>query len=81
MSNIPVKDVTPKSESMYAKREKIYVREIIGFFQKLRTYSLWALMLGYYGTVWINWGGRQAVYFDLPARQFNIFGVTFCHSR
>lgn len=77
MSNIPVKDVTPKSESMYAKREKIYVREIIGFFQKLRTYSLWALMLGYYGTVWINWGGRQAVYFDLPARQFNIFGVTF----
>ncbi|MDO6683226.1 MULTISPECIES: cytochrome c oxidase accessory protein CcoG [unclassified Oceanobacter] len=77
MSNIPVKDVTPKTESMYAKREKIYVREIIGFFQKLRTYSLWALMLGYYGTVWINWGGRQAVYFDLPARQFNIFGVTF----
>lgn len=77
MSNIPVKDVTPKSDSLYAKREKIYVREIIGFFQKLRTKTLWALMLAYYGVVWLQWDGRQAVYFNLPARQFNIFGITF----
>lgn len=77
MSNIPVKDVTPKSDSLYAKREKIYVREILGFFQKIRTYTLWALMLSYYGAVWLQWDGRQAIYFDLPARQFNIFGITF----
>lgn len=77
MSNIPVKDVTPKSDSLYAKREKIYVREILGFFQKLRTWTLWALMLAYFGTVWLQWDGRQAVFFDLPARQFHIFGITF----
>jgi cytochrome c oxidase accessory protein FixG len=77
MSNIPVKDVTPNSDSLYAKREKIYVREILGFFQKIRTYTLWALMLSYYGAVWLQWDGRQAIYFDLPARQFNIFGITF----
>ncbi len=77
MSNIPVKDVTPKQQSMYQKREKIYVREIIGVFQKARTYTLWALMLAYYGVVWLNWDGRQAVYFDLPARQFHVFGATF----
>ncbi|MEK9713494.1 MAG: cytochrome c oxidase accessory protein CcoG, partial [Thalassolituus sp.] len=83
MSEIPVKDVTPKTDkqpemvSMYQKREKIYVREIEGLFQKIRTWSLWALMLGYFGTVWLNWGDRQAVLFDLPARQFHIFGVTF----
>jgi len=77
MSNIPVKDVTPKSQSMYEKRAKIYVREILGYFQSLRTYTLWALMLAYYGAVWFNWEGRQAIYFDLPARQFHILGVTF----
>jgi cytochrome c oxidase accessory protein FixG len=77
MSNIPVKDVTPQSQSLYAKREKIYVREILGFFQKIRTYTLWALMLAYFGTVWLQWDGRQAIYFDLPARQFHVFGITF----
>lgn len=77
MSKIPVKNVTPETVSMYQKREKLYVREVEGFFQKLRTYSLWGLMLAYFGTAWINWGGRQAVLFDLPARQFHIFGITF----
>ena len=77
MSNIPVKDVTPKTQSMYEKRTKIYVREILGKFQSIRTYTLWALMLAYYGAVWLNWDGRQAIYFDLPARQFHIFGITF----
>ncbi|WP_430462132.1 cytochrome c oxidase accessory protein CcoG [Thalassolituus sp. LLYu03] len=77
MSEIPVKDVTPKTQSMYEKRKKIYVREIEGFFQKTRTYSLWALMLAYFGTAWFNWEGRQAVLFDLPARQFHVFGITF----
>ena len=70
MSKIPVKDVTPPSKksdkasdtvNLYQKREKIYVREVEGFFQKLRTWSLWALMLGYFGTAWINIGDRQAV--------------------
>lgn len=77
MSNIPVKDVTPKTQSLYEKRKKIYVREIAGFFQKIRSWSLWALMLGYFGSAWLNWEGRQAILFDLPARQFHIFGVTF----
>lgn len=78
MSQIPVKDVTPKkSNDLYQKREKIYVREVEGFFQKLRSYSLWFLMLSYFGTAWLSWGDRQAVFFDLPARQFHIFGLTF----
>lgn len=77
MSNIPVKDVTPKKQSMYEKRKKIYVREIQGLFQKIRTYSLWALMLAYFGVAWFDWEGRQIVLFDLPARQFHIFGMTF----
>lgn len=79
MSKIPVKDVSDKNEevSLYKKREKIYVREVHGLFQKLRSVSLWVLMLGYFGLPWIQFGERQAVLFDLPARQFHIFGVTF----
>jgi cytochrome c oxidase accessory protein FixG len=34
-------------------------------------------MLGYFGTPWLNLGERQAVLFDLPARQFHIWGMTF----
>ena len=77
MSNIPVKNVEPKTQSMYEKRKKIYVREIQGVFQKLRTWTLWALMLAYFGTAWLTWEGRQAVLFDLPARQFHVLGITF----
>lgn len=77
MSNIPVKNVTPESTSLYEKRKHIYVREITGHFQKLRSWTLWALMFAYFGTAWFNWEGRQAVLFDLPTRQFHIFGVTF----
>jgi len=81
MTKIPVKDVTPKQEGqtvdLYQKREKIYVKEIKGFFQRIRSLSLWALMVGYFATPWVNFGGHQAVWFDLPSRQFHIWGITF----
>jgi cytochrome c oxidase accessory protein FixG len=34
-------------------------------------------MGAYYLTPWFNWGGHQAVLFDLPARKFYILGLTF----
>jgi cytochrome c oxidase accessory protein FixG len=77
MSKIPVKNVTPEVKSLYVPREKIQVREIHGFFQKLRSYSLWALMALFFATPWLTWDDRQAVLWDLPARQFHIFGITF----
>lgn len=81
MSKIPVKDVTPKqavkSVTPNPVQEKIYVKEIKGFFQRLRTVSLWALMVGYFATPWFNLDGQQAVWFDLPSRQFHIWGITF----
>ena len=80
MNKIPATDVTPVNQDtvpLYKKREKIYVREIQGVFQKLRTWTLWALMLAYFGVAWISMDGQQLVYFDLPARQFHLFGITF----
>src|SRR5690554_7760983 len=77
MSKIPVKDVTPEMQSLYQKREKIYMREVEGFFNSLRQWLLVSLMIVFYGSVWLKWDGRQAILFDLPARQFHIFGITF----
>ncbi len=84
MSEIPIKDVTPvniheKYDGIAAKQHdgKLYVRAISGFFQRLRTFSLWGLILGYFITPWINLQGHQAVWFDLPTRQFHIWGITF----
>jgi cytochrome c oxidase accessory protein FixG len=62
---------------LYQKREKIYTRNIKGFFQRLRLYTGWPLLVGYFLLPWINWDHHQAVLFDLPSRQFYIFGLTF----
>jgi hypothetical protein len=67
----------PIEEVLYAKRQKIYPREVHGWFARLRTLGVVTLLGLYYGIPWMDWDGRQAVLFDLPARQFHIFGLTF----
>ena len=64
-------------DSLYAASEKIYSREVKGRFQTLRNYSVIFLLGIYYGLPWLQWGERQAVLFDLPARKFHIFSLTF----
>jgi cytochrome c oxidase accessory protein FixG len=61
---------------LYAARQKIYPRETQGRFQRLRTLAMWVLLGIYYLLPWLRWEGRQAVLFDLPARQFHLFGLT-----
>lgn len=80
---IPLQDVSEFAPSevsevdLYQKREKIYTRKIEGFFQRVRLFTGWPLLLGYFLLPWINWGERQSVLFDLPARKFHILGLTF----
>ena len=62
---------------LYQRREKIYTRKIEGFFQRVRLFTGWPLLLGYLVLPWLSWDGRQAVLFDLPARKFHILGLTF----
>lgn len=66
-----------KTVELYASRKKIYVKKIKGFFQGIRRYSLWALMLMYFSICWISVNGQQIVHFDLPARKFHLYGITF----
>ena len=77
---IPVKDVTTdKNEGidLYSKREAIHTRSYKGFFKNIRLAGVAFLFLLFFGTAWLNVGDRQAVLWDLPARQFHIFGATF----
>ena len=64
-------------KDLYQRREKIFTRFVGGFFQRLRFFTGWPLLSGYFLLPWINWEGRQSVLFDLPAREFHIFGLTF----
>lgn len=48
-----------------------------GRFRNLRTAAVLLLLGIFYGLPWLQWHGRQAVLFDLPARKFYIFGLTF----
>ncbi len=64
-------------QALYAKRQKIYPREVHGIFARLRLLGVVVLMGIYYGLPWIEWGDHQAVLFDLPARKFYIFGLVF----
>lgn len=89
MSNqIPVKQVDPSSEpsgkkkkdetvELYASRKKIYVKEVKGLFQRIRTVSLLLLMSMYFLFVWLTLDGDPLIHFDLPAREFHLYGATF----
>ena len=64
------------TSELYAAHQKIYPREVRGRFTRLRVLAILTLLGIYYVTPFLQWGGRQAVLFDLPARKFYIFGLT-----
>ncbi len=64
-------------QELYAKRKKIYVREVHGLFAALRTMGVAALLGMYYIVPWLQWDERQAVLFDLPERKFYILNMVF----
>jgi cytochrome c oxidase accessory protein FixG len=65
------------SDSLYAARQKVYVREVSGRYDRLRVVAVCALLGLFYGLPWLQWDGHQAILFDLPARKFHIFGLLF----
>ncbi|HEU0153056.1 MAG TPA: 4Fe-4S dicluster domain-containing protein [Arenimonas sp.] len=62
---------------LYVSERKVYPREQGGFFQTLRKAAVFWLLGMYYGFAWLQWDDRQAVLFDLPARKFYVFGLSF----
>lgn len=64
-------------DALYRKEPKVYPRGVTGRFASLRRVAMFVLLGIYYFIPWINWSGHQSVLFDLPARKFYIFGLTF----
>jgi len=62
--------------ALYASHQKIYPREVSGHFTRLRVLAILILLGIYYLTPLLQWDGRQAILFDLPARKFYLFGLT-----
>lgn len=82
MQKVPTREIPPDNLdsrvfNLYEKREKIYTRGVDGLFQRIRLFTGWPLLLGYFLLPWLNIDGRQAVLFDLPAREFHILWLTF----
>ncbi len=80
---IPVRTVEPHAPA-HPKKVKaassdnlIHTRSFTGLFRTLRVSGAGFLFLAFFGTVWLNWGGRQAVLWDLAESKFHIFGATF----
>jgi len=80
LKKIPLKNVEAPSDGivhLYEKREKIHPRAIGGFFDTIRSRTVWITMGFFLSVPWLNWQGRQAILFDLPERKFHILGITF----
>jgi cytochrome c oxidase accessory protein FixG len=75
MSALPKAQVV--EQPLYFRHQKVYPREVEGRFARLRTLSVWVLLGIFYLLPWLQWGERQAVLFDLPARKFFILGLVF----
>jgi cytochrome c oxidase accessory protein FixG len=77
VSKEPNPDQQGTGESLYRKEPKIHPRQVKGRFARLRVIAVWVLLGLFYVLPWINIAGKQSVLFDLPARKFYIFGMTF----
>jgi polyferredoxin len=62
---------------LFAAERKIYPRDVSGRHDTLRRVAVVVLLGMFYLFAWLRWDGRQMVLFDLPARKFHVFGLTF----
>jgi len=74
---IPLEVVDEGETSLYVKERKVYPRDVSGTLSRLRVAAVFWLLGMFYLFPWLRWDGRQAVLFDLPARKFHVFGLTF----
>lgn len=63
--------------SLYEAHKKIYPRAVQGIFNNWRIALVIITQFVFYVFPWLTWNGRQAVLFDLAARKFYLFGLTF----
>lgn len=55
--------------------ETIHAKRMPGKFRNIK-YAGWLFWFGYFLAPYLRWNGHQAILFDIPARQFHLFGAT-----
>lgn len=73
--NKPVSKIREAKLELYRKKGKIHAREVRGRFNTARWAMVWLTQLIFYGACWLEWGGRQAILFDIPHEKFYLFGL------
>ena len=73
--NKPVSKVREAKLELYRKKGKIHAREVRGRFNTARWAMVWLTQIIFYGACWLEWGGRQAILFDIPHEKFYLFGL------
>ena len=73
---ISVKQIESSSTTR-GPEQKIQPRSFSGLYRRLRITGGFVLFALYFGVAWLNWGGRQAVLWDLSEKKFHIFSATF----
>ena len=82
MKQIPLRDATTSTPpavptvDLYAPRRNIYTRAFTGWFRRIRLWVGGALLALFFGSAWLQWDGHQAIWWNLPQRQFLVFGGT-----
>src|SRR5574343_77708 len=72
-----VQETAPAKVSFYEKRKKIQAKSVRGFFDNWRIALVLFTQVIFYGGLWLEWNGRQAILFHLVERKFYIFGLVF----
>ncbi|GAB6197318.1 4Fe-4S dicluster domain-containing protein [Lysobacter xanthus] len=75
--SIPLEMVDDGSTGFYVSERKVYPRSVTGTLARLRVAAVAWLLGMFYVFPWLRWDGHQAVLFDLPARKFYVFALTF----
>jgi cytochrome c oxidase accessory protein FixG len=79
--NQPAENNTDDQQSgkttFYEKRRKIFAKGVRGYFNNWRIALVLLTQIIFYGGLWLEWNGRQALLLHLVERKFYIFGVVF----
>lgn len=79
-TQIPVKNVeihpAKSTKTRYKPGDEIYVRKIVGFFQKLRQKMNFIFFAFFAVLPWLQYNGHQAILFDISEQRFTLWGLT-----
>ncbi|MFW2177922.1 MULTISPECIES: cytochrome c oxidase accessory protein CcoG [unclassified Moraxella] len=60
-----------------ATKKRVHPRFVTGFYQNIRVFSMYFLLLLFLVLPWLKWDGHQAIWFDFPESRIILFGSTF----